>query len=105
MIDYCSECGRPTVASSVPAELVGQLIDRAAHLFNVPAAEIMSRNRRRRVTLVRYVCMAALRERHGVSLLEIGDLFDRDHTTCLYGIRKAPADMVAQLLDDDATTP
>jgi len=96
--NLCCQCGRRITSTTVPNDQMAELIDAAAELFNVPAVELLGRNQRQRACLVRYVCMAALRERHGVSYLEIGDLFDRDHTTALYGVRKAPPEMVAALL-------
>ncbi len=97
---YCPECGRPGVTATVPAETVGEVIAAASALFNVPTTELTSRNRRRRAVAARYACMTVLRNEHHLSLLEIGDWFDRDHTTVLYGLRNAPADMVQRLTDN-----
>ena len=40
--------------------------------------------------------MYLMREHTGLSLIKIGEIFDRDHTTVLHGIKKVEADMRAR---------
>jgi chromosomal replication initiator protein len=40
--------------------------------------------------------MYLMRECTGLSLIKIGEIFDRDHTTALHGIKKIEADMRAR---------
>ncbi|MCP4844591.1 MAG: chromosomal replication initiation protein DnaA, partial [Actinomycetia bacterium] len=50
-----------------------------------------------RVVAVRQTAMAVLYHEFGMSLVEIGDALDRDHTTVLHGVRVADPDRVAAL--------
>jgi chromosomal replication initiator protein len=40
--------------------------------------------------------MYLIRENTGLSLIKIGEAFNRDHTTALHGIKKVEADMRAR---------
>ena len=53
-------------------------------------------SRSRPLTTARHVGMYLLREQTGLSLIKIGDLFDRDHTTVMHGIKKVEALMKAR---------
>lgn len=57
---------------------------------NVTEAELASDIRTKRVAAVRQIVMTALYDR-GFTLIEIGGLLGRDHTTVLAGIRAARA--------------
>ena len=50
--------------------------------------DLVSKSRSRPLTTARHVAMYLTRECTGLSLIKIGELFDRDHTTVLHGIRK-----------------
>ena len=56
----------------------------------------MSKSRSRPLTTARHVAMYLLRELTGLSLIKIGEHFDRDHTTALHGIKKIEGLMPAR---------
>ena len=58
--------------------------------------DLLSKSRSRPLTTARHVAMYLLRELTGLSLIKIGELFERDHTTALHGIKKIEALMPAR---------
>jgi chromosomal replication initiator protein len=69
----------------VPAELI---MGETASYFGLRREDLVSKSRSRPLTTARHVAMYLLRELTGLSLIKIGDLFDRDHTTALHGIHR-----------------
>lgn len=65
-----------------------EIINYCAELFDVPAADIMSRRRIKPIAQARFALYAALRQR-GWSYPRIGMFIGRDHATVLHGVRKA----------------
>lgn len=60
---------------------------------------LFTTRRTKQVALVRHCVMAVLREGLGMSTVEIGELFDRDHTTVIYALQKVgQLDAYQQLL-------
>lgn len=57
----------------------------------VSVADLKSTKRTRDVAWPRQDCFLRLREHTNLSLTQIGRMFSRDHTTVLYGIRRATA--------------
>src|SRR5207244_11984992 len=57
---------------------------------------LVSKSRSRPLTTARHVAMYLLRELTGLSLIKIGDHFDRDHTTVLHGVKKIEGLMPAR---------
>jgi chromosomal replication initiator protein len=74
----------------------GAILELTASYFNLSVAELVSKSRSRPLTTARHVGMYLLREQTGLSLIKIGDLFDRDHTTVMHGIKKIEALMKAR---------
>jgi hypothetical protein len=66
------------------------LASAASRALGVPSERVFDRDRHLTVVLARQLAMAAAR-RHGYSLLEIGQAFDREHTTVLYAERAVAA--------------
>jgi chromosomal replication initiator protein len=64
------------------------ILEDTAAYFGLEQADLVSKSRSRSLTTARHVAMYLMRELTGLSLLRIGDLFDRDHTTVLHGIKK-----------------
>ena len=56
--------------------------------FGLEPEDLVSKSRSRPLTTARHVAMYLLRELTGLSLIKIGELFERDHTTALHGIKK-----------------
>jgi chromosomal replication initiator protein len=71
----------------------------AARYFGLGREDLVSKSRSRPLTTARHVAMYLLRELTQLSLIKIGELFDRDHTTVLHGIQK-----VEKLMLDRDTT-
>ncbi len=63
------------------------LIAAAAAVFGVEAADILSDSRRADVTLARHAIAWALRHERNMSLEEIAQALDRDHSTISQGLR------------------
>jgi chromosomal replication initiator protein len=66
----------------------GTIIAASARHFGMPAAAILGGSRTRPLVLARHVAMYLCREHTDLSLVEIGKVFGRDHTTVMYGIEK-----------------
>ena len=61
--------------------------------FNIRVEELKSRSRKRSVAFPRQVGMYLTRKFTDISLAEIGDLYNRDHSTVLHAIRVVTRDM------------
>jgi chromosomal replication initiator protein len=80
----------------VPPEVI---LAETARYFGLRREDLVSKSRSRPLTTARHVAMYLLRELTQLSLVKIGELFDRDHTTVMHGIQKVEKLM----LDRDAT--
>jgi chromosomal replication initiator protein len=67
------------------------ILEETASYFGLGPGDLVSKSRSRPLTTARHVAMYLLRELTGLSLIKIGDLFERDHTTALHGIKKVEA--------------
>lgn len=56
--------------------------------YGVTDSEMRSRRQYKRVTQARHMCWSLLRLRLGLSWSDIGDRYDRDHTTVLTAVKK-----------------
>jgi chromosomal replication initiator protein len=72
------------------------ILDETAEYFELTRDDLISKSRSRPLTTARHVAMYLLRELTGLSLIKIGELFERDHTTALHGIKKIEALMPAR---------
>jgi chromosomal replication initiator protein len=72
------------------------ILDETATYFELTRDDLISKSRSRPLTTARHIAMYLLRELTGLSLIKIGELFDRDHTTALHGIKKIEALMPAR---------
>ena len=59
-----------------------------AEYYNVRINELLSKSRKRRITLPRQIAMRLAKELTNLSLPEIGEAFGRDHTTVLHACKK-----------------
>jgi chromosomal replication initiator protein len=75
----------PQPGSEIPAPVI---LDQTAAYFGLTREDLVSKNRSRPLTTARHVAMYLLRECTGLSLIKIGELFERDHTTVLHGVKK-----------------
>jgi chromosomal replication initiator protein len=72
------------------------ILEETAAYYAMEIEDLTSKSRSRPLTTARHVAMYLLRELTGLSLIKIGELFDRDHTTALHGINKIAGLMPAR---------
>jgi chromosomal replication initiator protein len=72
------------------------ILEETASYFGLNQEELVSKSRSRPLTTARHVSMYLMRELTGLSLIKIGEHFNRDHTTALHGIKKIEALMPAR---------
>ena len=75
----------PQGGQEVPAETI---VSETAKYFGLRREDLVSKSRSRPLTTARHIAMYLLRELTGLSLIKIGELFDRDHSTALHGIKR-----------------
>jgi chromosomal replication initiator protein len=75
----------PQGGAEVPAETI---LQETAKYFGFRREDLSSKSRSRPLTTARHIAMYLLRELTGLSLIKIGELFDRDHTTVMHGIKR-----------------
>jgi chromosomal replication initiator protein len=83
----------PESGQEIPPAMIQ---DETAQYFGLGPGDLVSKSRSRPLTTARHVAMYLLRELTGLSLIKIGELFDRDHTTVLHGIKKIEGLMPAR---------
>ena len=64
------------------------ILEETAQHYGLTRNDLVGKSRSRPLTTARHVAMYLTRECTGLSLIKIGELFERDHTTVLHGIRK-----------------
>jgi chromosomal replication initiator protein len=72
------------------------ILEETATYFGLGPGDLVSKSRSRPLTTARHVAMYLLRELTGLSLIRIGEHFERDHTTALHGIKKIEGLMPAR---------
>jgi chromosomal replication initiator protein len=75
----------PQSGREVPPETI---LNETASYFGLERGDLVSKSRSRPLTTARHIAMYLLRELTGLSLIKIGELFDRDHSTALHGIKR-----------------
>jgi chromosomal replication initiator protein len=80
----------PQTENEIPPQLI---MEETANYFTLSTADLVSKSRSRPLTQARHIAMYLIRECTGLSLIKIGEVFNRDHTTALHGIKKVEADM------------
>jgi chromosomal replication initiator protein len=83
----------PQADQDIPADTI---LGETAQYFALRPEDLFSKSRSRPLTNARHVAMYLLRELTGLSLIKIGELFDRDHTTALHGIKRIEGLMPAR---------
>jgi chromosomal replication initiator protein len=86
--DHALEDLLPQTDREIPAEVI---LTTTASYFGLTRADLVGKSRSRPLTTARHVAMYLTRECTGLSLLKIGELFDRDHTTVMHGLKKVEA--------------
>jgi len=72
------------------------IMEETASYFGLSHEDLVSKSRSRPLTTARHVAMYLLREQTNMSLIKIGEQFERDHTTALHGIKKIEGLMQAR---------
>ncbi|MDP8956361.1 MAG: chromosomal replication initiator protein DnaA [Actinomycetota bacterium] len=72
------------------------ILEETGAYFGLTPDDLVSKSRSRPMTTARHMAMYLLRELTGLSLIKIGERFDRDHTTVIHGIRKIESLMPAR---------
>ena len=75
----------PQGGHEVPPQTI---LHETAKYFSLRREDLVSKSRSRPLTTARHIAMYLLRELTGLSLIKIGELFDRDHSTALHGIKR-----------------
>ncbi|MEX0991308.1 MAG: chromosomal replication initiator protein DnaA [Actinomycetota bacterium] len=75
----------PQTETEIPPQLI---LDETAGYFGLTRDDLVSKSRSRPLTTARHVAMYLMRECTGLSLIKIGEAFERDHTTAMHGIKK-----------------
>jgi chromosomal replication initiator protein len=83
----------PQGGQEVPAETI---LSETAKYFGLRREDLVSKSRSRPLTSARHIAMYLLRELTGLSLIKIGELFERDHSTALHGIKRIETLMPAR---------
>ena len=83
----------PQADQDIPADTI---LGETAQYFALRPEDLFSKSRSRPLTNARHVAMYLMRELTGLSLIKIGELFDRDHTTALHGIKRIEGLMPAR---------
>jgi chromosomal replication initiator protein len=78
----------PQTDREIPVEVI---LTTVAAYFGLTRADLVGKSRSRPLTTARHVAMYLTRECTGLSLLKIGEVFDRDHSTVMHGLRKVEA--------------
>jgi chromosomal replication initiator protein len=65
---------------------IQKVLDRVALSYNVNATDLFERNRYEKFVLARHVAMYILRENLKLSYTKIAEIFNRDHSSVMYGI-------------------
>jgi chromosomal replication initiator protein len=79
------------------AEITGESIrDLIGRQFRVSIDELRSRSRKRSVAFPRQIAMYLTRKYTNISLADIGNIYNRDHSTVLYAIKMITKDMSRQ---------
>jgi chromosomal replication initiator protein len=63
------------------------IIECACCAFKLQKVKLLSSNRSRDLVMVRNICMYLIKQYTGLSLKSIGNIFNRDHTTVIHGLR------------------
>jgi len=85
LADQALEDLLPQTETEIPPQLI---LDETAGYFGLTRDDLSSKSRSRPLTTARHVAMYLMRECTGLSLIKIGEAFDRDHTTAMHGIKK-----------------
>jgi len=86
---------RDVINENEPAEVkADRIISEVCRFYNVTPDAIKSKNKTADISLATHVCVYIINEATDLSLIKIGRLLDRDHTTIHHSIEKIKKDMI-----------
>lgn len=66
---------------------VERILDEVARTYNLTAGDLLSRNQSKNISHARKAAMYIIREIKQMTLLEIGKLFEKDHSSVVYSLK------------------
>lgn len=108
-IDMCRRAIGDIVSGEEPAPVtVDRILRVVSEKFGVSCADIKGRKRSENIASARHMCVYLIRQLTSLSLMDIGAIFARDHTTTINSIRKiesergngSPTDMLINELTE-----
>lgn len=92
-LDMCRRAIGDIVSGEEPAPVtVDRILKVVSEKFGVSCADIKGRKRSENIANARHMCVYLIRQLTSMSLMDIGAVFGRDHTTTINSIRKIEAD-------------
>jgi len=80
----------------LPSE-VSLIIDAVTQVTELSYQDLCTKSRLRKYTLPRHVAMYLIRYHTGLTFVEIGRLFDCDHSTAIFAVKAVQNDLDIQL--------
>ncbi len=69
------------------------IIEEVGRTYGVIAEDIRSSKRKKEISLARQISMLIIREITQLSMVEIGEVFNRDHSTVVYAVKAVEANV------------
>ena len=85
MVDYLNDNPKAKKRTN-SEELVEKVVKRVMVNYGITKDELLSKKRNRECVISRQIIMVAMREKFGYTFREIGEYFNKDHSTTIYGI-------------------
>ncbi|MBP3436443.1 MAG: chromosomal replication initiator protein DnaA [Clostridia bacterium] len=93
-LDMCRHVVGDMVSGEEPVPLTIERIVRiVSEYYDISAEDIKGKKRSANIVAARHMCIYLIRELTTLSLQDIGEYFDRDHTTVIYSIEKIENEM------------
>lgn len=70
-----------------------RVIDCVAADAKIPVKKLMGISRKQAYVLPRHICFFLLKSLFPISFQEIGDIFGKDHTTIMHGVKRIKDEM------------
>lgn len=80
-------------------ELCARVVDVVARCYGLSPLDLYGRSRQRWPSLARQAAWHALHTEHGMPYATIGALFDRDHSSCLYGVQQEASRRIGRVFE------
>jgi chromosomal replication initiator protein len=74
-----------------------EILKRVADTFKISVEDLISPIRRKEFALARHVAMFILKEKKGLSIMKISELFNKDHSTVIYAVARIKRQLESDL--------